>query len=240
MAEHAESKNLTPAFGQASVADTATSLVPQMTLFISGSFGAGKSTVTRFITDELAGRGHEVCTILLDEIGHELLVCDDKLLEILVESFGDEILSPDGQIDRSALAAAGFADEASHTALNAIMHPPILARAVARLAAHATADFCVVETPLPFSILESTPGHGSEYLRKARENGCVVLVTAPLELRLQRVIDKGFTVDDACARMAVQPDEAAYRLGADLHLENDGDLDMLHYLVSVLAEGLCR
>ena len=214
--------------------------VPRMTLFISGPFGAGKSTVTHFIADELAARGHEVCTILLDEIGHELLACDAKLRDILVESFGSEILKSDGQIDRSALAAVGFADEASHTALNAIMHPPICARAVAQLAEHATADYCLVETPLPFSILESTPGHGSEYLREARKNGCVIVVTAPLELRLQRVIDKGFTVDDACARMAIQPDEAAYRIDADLHLENNGDLAMLHHLVSVLAEGLCR
>jgi len=218
----------------------ATSRLPQMTLFVCGPFGAGKSTVTRFVAEELVSRDREVCTILLDEIGHELLDSDEKLRDILVESFGDEIEGSDGQIDRAALAAASFSDEASQTALNAIMHPPILARAVTRLAEHATADFCVVETPLPFSILESTPGHGSEYLREARRHGCVILVTAPLELRLQRVIDKGFAADDACARMAIQPDEAAYRRGADLHLENDGDLDRLHHLVSVLAEGLCR
>jgi len=214
--------------------------VPQMTLFISGPFGAGKSTVTDFAAEELRGRGREVAVILLDEIGHELLETDAKLREILVESFGEVILTREGRIDRAALAAQSFADEASHTALNAIMHPPILAHAVKRLAANASADVCVLETPLPFSILESTPGSGSEHLRLARENGCVVVVTAPLELRLQRVVAKGYSLDDACARMAVQPDEEAYRRGADLHLENNGDLDMLYHLVSVLVEGLCR
>ncbi|MCL2655467.1 MAG: dephospho-CoA kinase [Coriobacteriia bacterium] len=235
-------KNPTPAPVQASVtdADAPSPAVPRMTLFICGPFGAGKSTVTEFVAAELTARGHEVCTILLDEIGHELLAHNQKLRDILVESFGDEILRPDGQIDRSALAAVSFADEVSQMALNAITHPPILTRAVEELARHATADFCVFEAPLPFSVLESTPGYGSEYLREARDSGQVIAVMAPLDVRLRRVCEKGFTADDACARMAVQPDEDAYLACADLRLDNKGDLSALRQATSELVDTLCR
>jgi len=233
--------NTTPASGQASALDSsAAPALPQMTLFVCGPFGAGKSTVTRFITDELAGRGHEVCTILLDEIGHELLASDKKLREILAASFGDEILDSSGQVDRSALAAVSFADDVSQVALNAIMHPPILTCAVNRLAQHATADFCVFEAPLPISVLENTPGYGSEYLRQARESGKVIAVMAPLDVRLQRVCDKGFTADDACARMAVQPDEDVYLSCADVRLDNDNGLEALHRRTIELVNELCR
>jgi len=224
----------------ASPEDITNAPVPQMTLFICGPFGAGKSTVTRIVTDELSGRGHEVCTILLDEIGHELLSSDEKLRDILAGAFGEQILDKSGQIDRRALAAAGFADAASRTALNAITHPLILTRAVRELAEHATADFCVFEAPLPFSTLECTPGYGSEYLRQAREHGAVITVAAPRQLRLQRVRDKGFADDDARARMAAQPGEDAYLSCADYRLDNEDDLDALHQAVSDLVDRLCR
>ncbi|MCL2881466.1 MAG: dephospho-CoA kinase [Coriobacteriia bacterium] len=241
MIDRPRKANPTPAPVQASVRDTAaSSAVPQMTLFICGPFGAGKSTVTRFVTDELTGRGHEVCTIILDTIGHELLDSDEKLCDILVKSFGEQILDKAGHIDRRALATAGFADAASRTALNAITHPVILTRAVAQLAEYATADFCVFEAPFPFSTLERTPGYGSEYLRAAHEHGAVVTVSAPRKLRMQRVRDKGFSISDAQARMAAQPEEGAYLAGADYCLDNVDDLAALHQSVSDLVDTLCR
>jgi len=233
--------NPTPASAQAPDLDIITSgAVPQMTLFISGPFGAGKSTVTSFVTDELTARGHEVCTIILDTIGHELLDSDEKLCDILAKSFGEQILDKTGHIDRRALAEAGFADAASRTALNAITHPVILTRAVQQLAEYATADFCVFEAPLPFSTLECTPGYGSEYLRAAREHGAVVTVTAPRKLRMQRVRAKGFSITDAQARMAAQPEDEVYLANADYHLDNIDNLEALHQSVSDLVDTLCR
>jgi len=208
-------------------------------VFICGPFGAGKSTVTDLLGVELKSRGHEVVTIILDRIGHELLVYDEKLREILVESFGAQILDSEGAIDRTALAAAGFADAASLTALNAITHPPILARAVGQLAQHAAAQFCIFEAPLPFAWLERTPGYGSERLLEARENGLMVTVVAPVELRVQRVEAKGFSEADAIARMGAQPADEAYLEGADYRIDNTGDMAALRQSVSQLADTLC-
>jgi len=233
--------NPTPAPAQASALNNATSeAVPQMTMFICGPFGAGKSTVTHFVTDELKDRGCEVCTIILDEIGHKLLDSDENMCDILVKSFGEQILGSDGHIDRGALAVAGFADAASRTALNAITHPRILTRAVEQLAEYADADFCVFEAPLPFSILECTPGYGSECLRAAHEHGAVITVTAPRKLRMQRVRAKGFSILDAQARMAAQPEEDVYLDCADYRLDNVDDLAALHQSVSDMIDTLCR
>jgi len=232
--------NPTPAPMRASALDSAASeAVPQMTVFICGPFGAGKSTVTRFVTDELKERGHEVCTIILDVIGHELLDSDEKLCDILVKSFGEQILAADGRIDRRALAAAGFADAASRTALNAITHPRILTRAVEQLAEYADADLCVFEAPLPFSTLECVPGYGSEYLREAHEHGAIVAVNAPRKLRMQRVRAKGGPRTGAQARMAAQPDEAVYLSDADYRLDNVDDIAALHQAVTHMVDALC-
>lgn len=88
---------------------------------ILGGIGAGKSTVAA----ELAALGCEV--IDADAIGHELLRELD-VKELLVREWGTQILGPDGQIERSSLAAEVFdklGRPQSLARLNQIMHPRI-------------------------------------------------------------------------------------------------------------------
>jgi dephospho-CoA kinase len=86
---------------------------------LTGGIGSGKSTVARF----LAGFGAAV--IDLDKIGHEVQQPQGRVWQQLVGAFGQEILSPSGEIDRAKLGAIVFNDREALMRLNNIIHPAI-------------------------------------------------------------------------------------------------------------------
>ncbi len=67
-------------------------------LGLSGGIGSGKSTVTR-ILDELGAT-----TIDADAIVHEQQAAGQPMLKEIAAAFGDEVIAPDGTLDREALA----------------------------------------------------------------------------------------------------------------------------------------
>ena len=89
---------------------------------ILGDLGSGKSTVA-------AEFGKLGCAIIdADKIAHELLD-EPSLRERVVTSFGQVILDSAGKIDHGKLADIAFADAEKLSALNKIIHPPVLQRA---------------------------------------------------------------------------------------------------------------
>ena len=95
---------------------------------IVGGVGAGKSTVAA----ELERLGCE--RIDADAIGHELLAQDDVKRE-LRRRWGEDIFSPDGSVNRRALAERVFSRSSELEALNSIMHGRIRRRMQRRIAA---------------------------------------------------------------------------------------------------------
>ena len=88
---------------------------------LTGGIGSGKSTVSQ----RLAERGAIV--IDADAIVRELQRAGSPLLDRLAERFGAAIIGADGELDRPALAAIAFTDDAALADLNAIVHPPVRA-----------------------------------------------------------------------------------------------------------------
>ena len=78
-----------------------------------GGIGSGKSTVATLFHE----RGAEC--VDLDDIGHEVLLLPE-VIDMMVETFGKDILDDKGEIDRPALAAKAFASPADTIKLNAI------------------------------------------------------------------------------------------------------------------------
>ena len=74
-------------------------------LFIIGGMGAGKSTARKALVEQ------GLPNIDLDQVGHDVLLWDTVKSE-LVETFGEDILGADGEIDRRALAAKAFVSPA--------------------------------------------------------------------------------------------------------------------------------
>jgi len=86
---------------------------------LTGGIGSGKSTVSQFLV--------ELGAVVLDadKIGHEALKRDTKVWSELVNAFGKQILTHNGNIDRKKLSEVVFANPESLSRLNRITHPQI-------------------------------------------------------------------------------------------------------------------
>lgn len=100
---------------------------------LSGGIASGKSTVAAHIE----ARGGIV--IDADHIAREVVEPGTDGLREIVETFGDNILTPQGELNREALGARIFEDDEARNTLNQILHPKILLRSIERIQeAHAT------------------------------------------------------------------------------------------------------
>ena len=87
---------------------------------LTGSIAVGKSYVLEIF------RQLGAFTLDADLTAREVVAPNTKGLELLVESFGEEILQPGGELDRAKLGAIVFADEAKRQLLNSIVHPLVI------------------------------------------------------------------------------------------------------------------
>ena len=89
---------------------------------LTGSIAVGKS----FVLDVLRELGAR--TIDADAVAREVVEPGTAGLEAVVNEFGVEVIKPDGSLNRAALGAIVFADQAKRLRLNSILHPFIIAR----------------------------------------------------------------------------------------------------------------
>lgn len=89
---------------------------------LTGSIAVGKT----FVTSVFAELG---CRVLdADLTAREVVEPGADGLRAVVAQFGEEILAPDGTLDRARMASIVFADEEKRSRLNSILHPLVLAR----------------------------------------------------------------------------------------------------------------
>ncbi|MGA9373806.1 MAG: dephospho-CoA kinase, partial [Mycobacterium sp.] len=172
---------------------------------LTGGIGAGKSTVSSTFS--------ELGAIVVDGdiIAREVVEPGTDGLAALVGAFGDAILLPEGALNRPALAAVAFSDDEKRAALNGIVHP-LVAHRRSELIAAASVDAVIVED-IPL-LVES---------QMAPMFPLVVIVHAEAKLRVKRLIEyRGFTEEDALARIAAQATEEQRRAVADVWLDNSG------------------
>lgn len=138
------------------------------TVVITGGIGSGKSMVCGM----LARKG--LPTYDSDSAAKRLYDLDDELLEAVVGHFGTEVLGADGRIDRRELARRVFSDSSELKILEDLVHPAVF-RDFEKWKSQQTSAFVVYESAL--ALQHPLPdGFADE----------IVLVDAPLELRLER------------------------------------------------------
>src|SRR5690606_26607308 len=86
---------------------------------LTGGIGSGKSTVARLLADAGA------VVIDADQVAREIVEPGEPALDEIRDRFGDGVIADDGTLDRAALAAVVFIDEAARRDLEAITHPRI-------------------------------------------------------------------------------------------------------------------
>jgi dephospho-CoA kinase len=177
---------------------------------LTGGIGAGKSALSKTFSE---------CGGIIvdgDVIAREVVEPGTEGLASLVDTFGEDILRPDGALDRPALAAKAFADDEQRKKLNGIVHP-LVAKRRSEIIAAVSEDAVVVED-IPL-LVESG---------MAPLFPLVVIVHADVEVRLRRLVEqRGMSEDDARARIAAQATDEQRRAVADVWLDNSGTPEAL-------------
>jgi dephospho-CoA kinase len=176
---------------------------------LTGGIGSGKSTVAGL----LAARGARI--VDADRIAREVVEPGTPGLEAVVAAFGSGVLTPEGALDRPALAAVVFADPDARRRLDGIVHPLVRARAAELVAAAPPNAVVVQDVPL----LVETGQAGSYDL--------VLVVEADLDTRVRRLVGRGLSEEDARARIAAQATDEQRRAVADVVLDNSRTVEDL-------------
>ena len=188
---------------------------------LTGAVASGKSAVSA----KLAALGAVV--IDADKLARQVVEPGTPGLGAIKDTFGEDVLLPDGSLNRPALAAIVFSDEAQRAKLNAIVHP--LVRAQAQKLRDAAPKQALVVEDIPL-LVESG---------QAEKFDAVVVVQAPLEERMRRMVyDRGWTEADAKARIAAQATDEQRAAVADYLLDNSGSLAELEAQVESLYQQL--
>ena len=174
---------------------------------LTGGIGSGKSTVAV----GLERRGGAV--VDADAISRSIMEPGGTAFAPVVERFGPSIVGPDGRIDRPAVAAIVFNDAAALADLNGITHP-LIGQVMAEKMAEAAdrAEIVILDIPL-LSIAT----------KDRFSFGAIVVVDTPEDLAVERLVaHRGFSEEDARARIAAQIGRDERKAMADLVLDNSG------------------
>jgi dephospho-CoA kinase len=175
---------------------------------LTGGIGTGKSTVAEILRELGA------VVIDADEGARAVVEPGTSGLKAVIAEFGPEY-APEGRLDREKLAQLVFRDESALRRLNAIVHPLVRQWAAERTAQAAAEGAVVVVQDIPLLY----------------ENGLeamfpkVIVVYAPPDVQVARLVAKGMPEDHALDRLATQLPIDEKRLRATWVIDNSGSLE---------------
>ena len=190
-----------------------------MIIGITGGIGSGKSVIAK----QLREMGYAVYDT--DSEAKRLIVEDAHVREQMIQLFGEEVYR-DGVYQTAVVAQRVFADKSLLARLNTIVHPAVRADIEDWLLENGGRDseVCFIECAILYQA-------GFDSLCDK-----VVAVTAPEDIRLERVIARDHsTIDKVRARMRTQNAEQDL-LRADIVVNNDGQTPISTLCEQILHE----
>ncbi len=194
---------------------------------LTGGSGAGKGEIS------LCFMSHGIKCLDTDKVSREVCLPGKPCLCELVEYFGDDILLPDGKLDRKGLAALVFGEEdpekreIKHAALNRITHKHIIDTINAWLSERERAGdkLAVVDAP---QLFESGFDRHCDY---------IVGVIADEDVRIRRIIARDCITDDAAKkRIRSQKSDAFFMDSCDFIVYNNSGIDALEGQIEHILE----
>ena len=177
---------------------------------LTGGIASGKSTVTSMLRDR-------DCQVLdADVLAHELLEPGQEAYDEVVREFGEGILAPGGAVDRRKLGEIVFSDTQKRNRLNQILHPriqDIVAKWFAALDRPGGPELAFEDAAL---ILEA--GATKNFDR-------VVVCWCRPEQQLERLKERGYSIEDAKRRIAAQMPIDEKRRMADEVIDCSGSVE---------------
>lgn len=181
---------------------------------LTGQTGAGKSTVSEFISQ----MNYRVKIINADSVAREALAAHSDCLKRLAQLFGYDIINSDGSCNRKLLAQKAFSSKENTQLLNQITHPWIIERVKEYILLYQSekCDIIIFDAPLLFE-------SGGDTLCDT-----VIAVTAPYEIRLDRIIRRDtMTESEAKLRMKAQHNEEYYSQKANFVIDGSQPLEIV-------------
>ena len=182
---------------------------------LTGGIGSGKTTVARVF--ETLG----VPVYYADDAAKRLMNQDPAIRSALIEKFGEAAYLESGALNRPYLASLVFENPEKREQLNQLIHPATIADANQWLREQRGA-YALREAALLF---ESGAAAGLDY---------VIGVSAPVALRLQRVMKRDQLSEDAVKkRMATQLQDAIKLKLCDFVIVNDERVALLPQVLAL-------
>ena len=196
---------------------------PSLFLALSGGIGAGKSTIAQVL------RGLGVFVVDADQLAREVLSPSHPVYEAVLANFGTDLTLPDRSLDRHLLAQRAFSSPESTLLLNSLTHPAISALAWERLKSAPQGSCALYDVPLLTTYED------------ASLFDVVIMVSAPEEVRLRRLISRGLSEEDARARIRSQISDNERRKLASIWVENHGNQeDLANVTIQLYTAWLTR
>jgi len=199
-------------------------------LGLTGGIGSGKSTVTRILAELGA------TTIDADAIVHALQAPGQPMLRELAAAFGEGILTAEGALDRKALGAIVFRDDALRNRLGEIVHAPVIGEMMRRAKAAVDRGDPLVVLDIPLLFEGRVNGRGSGALMRFDATVCVWVDEATQVART--IARDGCDEGEARRRIAAQLPIDRKRAMADHVIDNSGAPESTRAQVEALVRQL--
>lgn len=190
---------------------------------LTGGIGSGKSMVAEILREK-----YKAFILDTDSIAKRQMEPGGESYRLVVEHFGEEILYPDGRINRQKLADIIFRDAEKRLKINQLTHPIVLEEVKKEIESRrksGTTEYLVVETAL---MIES----GYDFICDE-----VWYVYAPKELRRLRLKEsRGYSDEKSDSIMANQKKDEEFRAKYCKVIENTSDRQYLEKQVDALIE----
>ncbi len=178
-------------------------------IVITGGIACGKTLFCAYLSEQ----GFDILDC--DFVVHALESRGGAAVEPIRREFGDAVIQEDGAVDRKLLGELVFADEPSRKLLNFIVHP-LVERHIEQWFKGSHRGIPLVVIPLLYEL-----GWEDRY-------ECVVALVAEHAERIRRLVSRrGFTVDEAEARISAQIPAVEQSRRADITVENNGSVEAL-------------
>jgi dephospho-CoA kinase len=189
-------------------------------LGITGPIGSGKSTVSKIFKDK------EILVLDADQISRDVTAPEGAAVDEIEEAFGPKAISSDRSLNRKYMADVVFKDNRKLDQLSAIIHKHvfIVMDKVLEEQKKLKTKLVVLDVPIP--------------VNKGFVDHCdqIWAVTCEDHIRLERLIGRGMTKEDALRRIAVQMTNDEYAALGDHVIDNSGTPEELIESVEALIK----
>ncbi len=183
---------------------------------ITGGIGSGKSMICSVF--KVLG----VPVFAADEVGRDLLNSDSNIGKYILDHFGTEVFGEDGKPDRKKIAEIVFANPDKLREFDSIMHPRVK---------EIYNSWLFTKNNSPYVIHEAAILIESEFYKLCE---IIILVEAPLNLRINRVIKRdGLSTQEIKQRMVMQYTDEQRRPFGDYTIMNDENSPVLQRVLDI-------